>query len=471
MPTLTRVIGALRRAEDRTRPEERALAARLADRWAGLPPWLRTANQSIGRRTAGCEGTHGVFPRCNLACTPCYHGAGANRVRIDGDHTRVEVGRQMDHLGERRGPWQNVQLIGGEVTLLGPEAHGDALEAMVRRRRKPMSMTHGDVDYEYVRRLAVRPDGSRRFKRLVFAAHFDSLMFGRGGIERPASERALHGHRARFVAHLARLRREHGVTCYLAHNMTVTPGNLDQVPELVRSCARQGWRMMSFQPAAFQGNSKRWKEGYRDIDGDDVWRAIERGVGARLPHRAVQVGDVRCNRSSQGLFVGDRWIPLLDDADPRDLRARDAVFRHFGGLNWEVRPTLALLRGGRALAAHPSAAPLAAAWAARLARRAGGLRHLLRSDVRPVTFVMHRFMDTKAVRPAWSLLERGRWSAEPEIRETQERLLGCSYHMAHPETGRLIPACAQHAVFDPVENRRLAGLLPLSDKPGVIDFR
>ena len=48
------------------------------------------------------------------------------------------------------------------------------------------------------------------------------------------------------------------------------------------------------------------------------------------------------------------------------------------------------------------------------------------------------------------------------MREAQERLQACSYHMAHPETGRLVPACAQHAVFDPEENRRLAALLPLS---------
>ena len=247
--------------------------------------------------------------------------------------------------------------------------------------------------------------------------------------------------------------------------MTVTPANLDQVPELVRSCARQGWRMMSFQPAAFQGNSSRWKESYRDIDADDVWRAVEQGVGARLPYRAVQVGDVRCNRSSQGLFVDSRWIPLLDDRDPRDLRARDAVFRHFGGLNWEVRPGLALMRAGRAVAAHPSAVPLAVAWLARLTRRAGGPRRVLRSDIRPVTFVMHRFMDAADVRPAWNLLERGRWSEDAAQREVQERLLGCSYHMAHPETGRLMPACAQHAVFDPLENRRLAGLLPLDGPP------
>jgi len=33
-----------------------------------------------------------------LACTPCYHGREANRVRISGAHTVAEVNRQMAHL-------------------------------------------------------------------------------------------------------------------------------------------------------------------------------------------------------------------------------------------------------------------------------------------------------------------------------------------------------------------------------------
>jgi len=321
-------------------------------------------------------------------------------------------------------------------------------------------MTHGDVDDDYLRRLAVRPDGTRRFKRLMFAAHFDSMMRGRRGAERPADEPALHAHRAEFVARLARLRREHGVSAYLAHNMTVTPANVDQIPELVRSCARQGWRMFSFQPAAFQGNPRRWKEAYRELSADAVWSRIEAGAGARLPWRAVQVGDPRCNRSSQGVYVGERWIPLLDDRDPRDLRARDAVFLTLRGLNWEVRPTLAVARSLRMLARRPAMIATTAGWAIRMVRRAGGARTLARGPVQPVTFVMHRFMDAEDVREAWALLERGRLADEPHLRETQERLQGCSYHMAHPETGRLVPACAQHAVYDRATHLRLAREMP-----------
>ncbi len=219
---------------DATRPEPRALRAALDRRWAELPAHARFRAQSIGRRTAGCEGTHGVFPRCDLACTPCYHSREANRVRIDGDHTEREIDRQMAHLSSRRGPGQNAQLIGGEVTLLGPEAHARALAAMMRHGRKPMSMSHGDFGWDYLRALAVGPDGRPRFRELIFAAHFDSRMFGRRGAERPAGEPELDPFRRRFCAMFERLRAETGVRSYLAHNMTVTPANADQVPDVVR---------------------------------------------------------------------------------------------------------------------------------------------------------------------------------------------------------------------------------------------
>lgn len=45
------------------------------------------------------------------------------------------------------------------MTLLDPDDHAAALTAMRRHGRKPMSMTHGDFDYEYLQRLAIGPDG------------------------------------------------------------------------------------------------------------------------------------------------------------------------------------------------------------------------------------------------------------------------------------------------------------------------
>jgi hypothetical protein len=53
-------------------------------------------------------------------------------------------------------------------------------------------------------------------------------------------------------------------------------------------------------------------------------------------------------------------------------------------------------------------------------------------------------------------------ASDPEVRATQERLQACSYAMAHPESDMLVPACAQHGVLDPDENRELAVLLPMA---------
>jgi len=459
---LGRLADRVRELEVRTRPEHPDLTAALQRRWEQLPAHVRTPQQMLGRRTAGCEGTHGVFPRCDLACTPCYHSREANRVRVDGAHTVREVDRQMALLRELRGPGQNAQLIGGEVTLLDPDDHAGALRAMIARGRKPMSMSHGDFDYAYLEALALDPaTRQRRFAHLSFAGHFDSMMFGRRGIRRVRDERELNPHRRRFCEHFQRLEREHGVTHYLAHNMTVTPRNLDQVPGVIRDCRDMGFRMFSFQPAAFIGNTARWKDDYRAFSTDEVWARIEEGAGGRLHWRALHIGDVRCNRTAYGAYAGERYVPLLDEDDPRDAAWLQTFVAAFGGMDFAAPPALLAARLARAFAGRPAALPGLAGWARRFAARAGGTRALVRDRPRAITFVMHAFMDARDVRPAWELLEQGVMSDDPRLRETQERLQACSYAMAHPEDGRLVPACAQHSVLDPLENLRLAEELPL----------
>ena len=456
----TRVLRGLRRLEVASRPMEPDREAALARRWAELPTAVRTPGQMLGRRIAGCEGTNAVFPRCNLACSPCYHSRDANRVPVDGAHTLREVRAQMSLLREVRGPGQPAQLIGGEVTLLPPDDHAAALQAMIDAGRKPMSMTHGDFDYDHLEALALDPrTGRPRFRHLSFAAHFDSTMLGRRGAERPAGEAELDPFRARFCAMFARLRAEHGITSFLAHNMTVTPGNLDEVAGVVARNRDTGFRLFSFQPAAYVGNAARWGEGYRAIDPDDVWRRVEEGAGARLHHRHIQYGDPRCNRTAYGGFCGGRHWPLLDDDDPRDARALAAFLRAYGGMDFGAPAHLLAARLARGALGHPAVVTACAGAGARIVRRMGGAAAALRRPTRPVTFVMHSFMDASLVVPAWEALERGEVSDDPDVAAAQERLSACSYAMAHPREGRIVPACAQHAVFDPGENRRLVELL------------
>ncbi|WP_042176614.1 radical SAM protein [Streptomyces sp. NBRC 110035] len=458
-----RIITALRALERATRPYDTEFAEAMERRWAELPDAARTPGQILGRHGVGCEGTHGVFPQCNLKCTPCYHSRDANQVRVDGPHTHEQITAQMRLLRELRGPRAHTQLIGGEVSLLSPDDHAAALAIMRDHGREPMSFTHGDFDDDYLTRLALGPDGTRRFERLSFAAHFDKFMYGRRGIERPPSERALNPYRARFAAMFARMRREHGVRFFLAHNMTVTPGNLDEIADVIRDCHSMGYGMFSFQPAAFLGDERRWKEKFREATPDAVWAEIERGAGTRLDYRVFENGDVRCNRTAYGFYVGRRWYPFLDGDDPRDLAVRDAFFRYFGKVTFTgTPPALLAARLLRVVARHPSTVVTALRWLARTMRRVGVLglaRHRMR--VRPVTFVMHQFMDAKAVAPAWEMMQRGEQAKDPGLRETQERLAACHYAMAHPENGTLVPACVQHAVLDPAENAALRTLLPI----------
>lgn len=461
-----RVTQWFRDLNEKTQPVDARTRAALDRRWHELPEAVRTPAQTLGRFGVGCEGTHGVFPKCNFACTPCYHSADANRVRIDGEHTIREIEDQMALLERSRAPHAHAQLIGGEVTLLSPEDHAVALEVMRRHGREPMSFSHGDFGYDYLEKLAVRNDGTRRFGRISFALHIDTTMKGRGGIRRAGSEEQLNPYRARAVQMFERLRREHGVNFYLAHNVTVTPDNVDQIPDVVHGSRRLGFVMFSFQPAAFVGDDRRWRSDYSTLDPDEVWRRIEEGAGSRLPYHVFEVGDTRCNRTAWGFYVGDDWFSFINDLDPKDLEVRDALLDHLGGVHFGAPHNLLALRLARVAFSHPSLVPTALGWLGRTVRRAGGVRRLMKDRPRPTTFVMHRFMHAADVAPAWELLERGQMSSDPRILETQERLLACSYAMAHPETGELVPACVQHGVLDPEENVTLATLLPLSRRRG-----
>ncbi len=71
---------------------------------------------------------------------------------------------------------------------------------------------------------------------------------------------------------------------------------------------------------------------------DAVWRKLERGIGIRVPWQHMQMSDPRCNRSCHGVFVGGRWTPVLDDTDPRGLRARDLFMEAFGSMDFDRRP-------------------------------------------------------------------------------------------------------------------------------------
>lgn len=256
--------------------------------------------------------------------------------------------------------------------------------------------------------------------------------------------------------------------------MTIQEGNLNQIAGVVRDVRGLGFRMLSFQPAAFQGDERRWSSDYASVagnDGEDVWREIERGAGTRLPYKLFQMGDLRCNRTCLCGIVGDRTVPFFDDECEADVRFRDVVImKHFGNL--VLRPIELRLKVLRFAVTRFWLLPLILLWAMRFVARAGGFLAVVRHGVRPITFVMHRFMDAENVSKAWSAMEAGMTaddprveSLEPRVRETVERLSACSYGMAQVSQGRIVPACVQHSVYDPVENAALKDELKLSETP------
>jgi hypothetical protein len=181
------------------------------------------------------------------------------------------------------------------------------------------------------------------------------------------------------------------------------------------------------------------------------------------------VGPVRCNRYTSGLLADGNFAVVLDPDDPADTAARDWLLTHHGGMFFGGQSRVVLaIRVIRAVLHHPGDVPVALGVMGRIVKRAGGGSAILRAwrsrSLGFKSFVVHNFMDASVVAPAWELMEEGRSSDDPAVKEAQERLAACMYTMSHPETGRLVPACVQHSVLDPDENRGLRKLLPLTVK-------
>ena len=184
-----------------------------------------------------------------------------------------------------------------------------------------------------------------------------------------------------------------------------------------------------------------------------------------MGYKAMQVGDTRCNRVTWGAYVGDRYVPLLDDNDPRDHQMVASWYEAFPG-NFILRErTESAVRLARCVASKPSIVPEIARWMKRSAERGGGLRQPW-WNAKAVTFVMHQFIDAADTAAGWEHIQNGTRATEPRILEAQERLEGCAYTMGHPDQDSLVPACVQHSVYDPEVNRELAQLLPLPRRKG-----
>lgn len=422
------------------RPETRANLRRL---WAELPEPVRTPAQLAGRQWEGCGATLGAMPRCDFACTACYLGGDANRTP---PASLDEVREQLRLIRTRVGWRGNVQLTDGEVALR-PTA--EVIE-LVRAARQldliPMLMTHGD---------GFRADPARleRLERLVvegglaeIGLHVDTTQRGRAGYPRPANEAELHPVRAELADIVRSIRRRTGRELRAAATVTVTPDNVDGVPDVVRWTLENSdvYRMLSFQPVAQVGRTHARGGTSREA----LWRAIAAGLGenADAPTSAWNSPQVFGHPACTHVVMGSVWrargkrprfVPLRDPTCARSDKDLAWFFARFGGLSFRA--------DGRAEAAARALGVLVAApgmwlrrgpgWARRtLARFEPGAplraaRYLAtgRAKVGAFALVSHHFMD----------------AAELASPEGREREAACVFRA--PVDGELVSMCRVNA--------------------------
>ncbi len=424
--------GALRLLWEPIPPEKRAL---LRQRWAGLDARWRVATQGYGQQATGCGATIGIQPRCDFDCHGCYLGREANRHRplaVD------QVFQQLDSLRDHLGPKGNVQITDGEVTLLPP----DVLVRILRHAKGigliPMLMTHGD---------SFRRD-PRLLGRLVsegglteIAIHVDSTQRGRLGYRGVTNEAGLMPLRDEFAAMIRSVRRRTGRSLRAALTLTVTRGNLDEVPSIVEWCLRNrdAFGFISLQPLARVGRTRGDQHG---VQSGDLWERIARALAPYgfngNESGAFLFGHRECTRL-EPLVVFERTgepprvISILRPGHPEDeALVQDFFARGLGGISFrDDTPLERLCRAGGVLQAElPWIVGPARRWLARRAAELGISLGALALDV-----IRGR------IRLGALVVSSHHFMAEDELRTStgQERLQACVFRL--PIAGRMVPMC------------------------------
>ena len=345
-------------------PLERARARMVATgQWS--------ASQTMGRRWAiGCVALE-VTQRCNLDCTLCYLSEASEAVQ---DVPLAELFRRIDAIRDTYGENTDVQVTGGDPTLRDRAE----LVAVVRRLRerglRPSLFTNGIRATRDL--LAELADAGL----VDVAFHVDTTQRRRGF----ATERDLDVVRQEYVE------RARGLPLSVFFNTSVHPGNLDQVPDVVRFMVANSdvVRLASFQLAADTGRGT-LRHGLEQVTKDSVAARIQLGAGTRVAFDTPGVGHPGCNRYAMTLVANGRVHDLFDDK-----ALMTELLGATSGLQFDRtsrRRAVATLAGW--LARHPAMLLRGSGWAA--AKLWAMRRDLLagRGRVGKLSFFIHDFMD------------------------------------------------------------------------------
>lgn len=270
---------------------------RYLEKWKELPEHLRTPQQVAGIRAVACGATHSLMEKCNFACTSCYLSESAN-------HTRPlpfdEAKSQLEALRRYLGPGGKVQITSGEVTLLPVDELGRIVAYARKIGLDPMVMTNGQRLLqipEYLPTLVVK------YGLEKLGLHIDTTQKGRPGMRLGLREEALHPIRDRFARLLEEVKKQTRRRLHAAHTVTVTPHNLDDIPQVVRWVLDHldTFRLISFLPVAEVGRTQDRRS--PDLILERVWEKVCAGVGHPLNRHAMHFGHPQCNITAPLLVV------------------------------------------------------------------------------------------------------------------------------------------------------------------------
>ena len=388
--------------------EERQRIARAI--WESLAEELRTPDQSLGRWSTGCGATWGVMERCDFGCTACYLAEGSNRTEA---MPFQEVREQIDTLRAHLGAGARVQVTAGEVTLLPCDELIRIVKYARDRGLVPMVMTHGQRflrEPAYLERLVVEGGLDR------FAFHVDTTQRGRDGGD-PQTEAELMGVRDAMANLVRRTRKRTRRTLHAAHTVTVTQGNLGELPDIVRWCLRNcdAVRLLGLQPLAQVGRTR--------VEGRPtaVWDKVCEGVGRPIHDRTYLFGHPDCNQFACLWVCGKDVVEVVRKGSRRDQRFMRRMLQ--GSLRgWtphgELRSTATARLLGR-LVRDPR--PLLDAILFGTVRLLGNPRLFRRP--RPFVINVHNFMD----------------AAQLDTPEGRARLKACVFKV--PVDGEMVSMC------------------------------
>jgi len=278
-------------------PVRTSTRTELRRRWDALPPALQTKRQIYASHEEGCGATVGAMPRCNFACKGCYLTDQANTVP---PMAMDAVKRQLDQLREFLGPWGNLQLTDGELTL----RPADELIELIRYAREieliPMLMTHGDT---FRRQPGLLERLMTEGGLDEMSLHIDTTQRGRIGYKRVTREFELNPLRAEFAEIVRDARRRTGLPLRVATTITTTPAMVDEIPSILAELFRHPdvYRLITFLPIAQVGRTLEGHGG--GLSSDQVWERISATLGFDANAYRWHYGHASCNRFVMGWFV------------------------------------------------------------------------------------------------------------------------------------------------------------------------